>query len=247
MKGWLRFEASDARLALLCLPHAGGGAGSFNRWLDLFPPRIAPVRVQLPGREDLAKERPLDRLDEVVGELTAQIRQRIDLPVVLYGHSLGALIAFELSYALAAAGMPPGHLFVSGRRAPHRNPRRDPIHQLPDEEFGAALEAMGGTLGSRKPAFLRYAIPLLKADLAMSEGYVHRSRPRLTCPVDAFFGTADPIVDTDEIEAWSEHTDGEFTIHTYPGDHFFHQLNRVAIAATIVERVKPRADQAFAH
>jgi|tagenome__1003787_1003787.scaffolds.fasta_scaffold20966523_2 surfactin synthase thioesterase subunit len=247
MKGWLRFEPSDARLAVLCLPHAGGGAGSFNRWLDLFPPDIAPVRVQLPGREDLADERPLELVDEVVGELTAQIVRRIDLPVVLYGHSLGALIAFELCYALAAAGIPPSHMFVSGRRAPHRNPRRDPIHQLPDGDFVLALEAMGGTIGSRNPAFLRYAIPLVKADLTMSEGYVYRPRPRMACPVDAFFGTGDPIVDADEIEAWGEHTDGEFTIHTYPGDHFFHQLNRAAIAATIAERVNRRAGQAAAH
>lgn len=247
MTGWLRFTPSGARLALLCLPHAGGGAGSFTRWLGLFPPDIAPVRVQLPGREDLAGERPRERVDEVVGELTAQIVRRVDLPVILYGHSLGALIAYELSHALAAAGIPPRHLFVSGRRAPHLAARRAPIHRLPDEEFVTALEAMGGAIGSRNPAFLRYAIPLVRADLTMSEDYAHRPRPRLAAPVDAFRGTGDPIAGADEIEAWGEHTGGRFTVHTFHGDHFFHQPNRAAIAATIVERVNRRADQAAAH
>ena len=235
-RGWLRFEPSDAAVALLCLPHAGGGATSFNGWLGLFPPAVAAVRVQLPGREDLAAESPLRRVDDAVPVLAAQVARLVDRPVALYGHSMGALVAFELAHALTAAGTPPVHLFLSGRRAPRRSARHAPIHHLPDPEFLAALERMGGAMGSagQSRAFLRYALPLIRADLELSEEYAYRVERRLRCPVTAFASTADPMVEAAEIEAWKEETDGMFALHTFPGDHFFHQRHRAAIAALIV-------------
>lgn len=234
---WLRYEPSDAAVALLCLPHAGGGAASFNGWLGLFPPTVAAVRVQLPGREDLAAEPPLRRVDEAVSVLAAQVARLIDTPVALYGHSMGALVAFELAHALTAAGTPPVHLFLSGRRAPQLSARHAPVHHLPDPQFLAALERMGGAMGnaSQSRAFLRYALPLIRADLELSEEYVHRVERGLRCPITAFAGTADPMVDVAEIEAWKEETDGTFALHTFPGDHFFHQRHRAAIAERIVE------------
>jgi medium-chain acyl-[acyl-carrier-protein] hydrolase len=240
---WLRYEPSDAAVALLCLPHAGGGAGSFNRWLGLFPPTVMPVRVQLPGREDLTAVPVLRDVGEAVDGLLEQLGRHLDRPVALYGHSMGALIAFELARALAAAGTPPVHLFLSGRRAPQLPARRRPIHHLPDAEFAAALETMGGTFGSGtgSQAFLRYAVPLIKADLRLTEEYAYQPAPRLSCPVDAFVGTEDPVVDADEIRAWGEHTGGPFRVHAFPGDHFFHQRHRAAIAGTIVEGVQARA------
>jgi medium-chain acyl-[acyl-carrier-protein] hydrolase len=85
----------------------------------------------------------------------------------------------------------------------------------------------------RSSAFLRYALPLVRADLELSEDYAHRPGTRLSCPVTAFLGTEDPIVDLDQTEAWREQTDAAFVIHTFPGDHFFHQVHRVAVAAHI--------------
>jgi medium-chain acyl-[acyl-carrier-protein] hydrolase len=231
-KPWLRYEPSDAAVRLVCLPHAGAGAASFNRWLDLFPPALAPVRVQLPGREDVASAPPLRRVHEAVDALSPQLAGLIDRPVALYGHSMGALVGFELARALSVAGTPPVHLFVSGRRAPNLRARRPTIHQLPDDEFLAALEEMGGAV-SRSPAFQRYALRLTKADLELSEEYTYQPEPRLHCPITVFYGTEDPIVDLDEAEAWKEQTDSAFAIHTFPGDHFFHQRHRAAIAATM--------------
>ncbi|MEV4411512.1 alpha/beta fold hydrolase [Catellatospora sp. NPDC049609] len=247
MSRWLRYEPSDAAVALLCLPHAGGGAGSFNRWLGLFPPTVLPVRVQLPGREDLAALPAPRDAGQAVDGLMEQVRQ-LDRPVALYGHSMGALIAFELARSLTAAGTPPVHLFLSGRRAPQLPARRRPIHHLPDDEFAAALETMGGTLGSGtgSAAFLRYAVPLIKADLRLTEEYAYRPGPALRCPIDAFVGTEDPVVDADEVRAWREHTAAAFRVHTFPGDHFFHQRHRAAIAGTIVEGVQARAVETLA-
>ncbi|BCJ76571.1 thioesterase [Catellatospora sp. IY07-71] len=242
MKGWLRYEPSDAPVALLCLPHAGGGAASFSRWLGLFPPSVLPVRAQLPGREDLAALPALRTVAAAVTGLAAQLRAELDRPLALYGHSMGAIIAFELARHLTAAGTPPVHLFLSGRRAPQLPARRPQIHRLPDDEFAAALETSGGTLsGAGGRSFLRYAVPLIKADLELTEEYVFQPLPRLGCPVDAFVGTEDPVVDADEVHAWGEHTDGPFRVHAFSGDHFFHQQHRVAIAATIAEGIRARA------
>jgi surfactin synthase thioesterase subunit len=237
-RAWLRHDPTDAAVRLICLPHAGAGAASFTRWLDVFPPGIAAVRVQLPGREDVTAEPPLRRVGDAVETLLSQVMRLSDTRVALYGHSMGALVAFELARALSAAGAPPSHLFISGRRAPHRSARNAPIHHLPDDAFATALEAMGMVAAARRnPAFLRYALPLIKADLELSEEYTYRPEPRLQRPITAFYGTEDPIVDVDEIEAWRAETDGAFAVHTFPGDHFFHQRHRGAIVSKIAEEL----------
>lgn len=234
---WLRHEASAAAVRLVCLPHAGAGAASFTRWLELFPPAISAVRVQLPGREDRAAEPPLRRVRDAVDALLPQITRLTDARVALYGHSMGALVAFELARTLSAAGDPPAHLFISGRRAPHRPASTVPIHHLPDDAFVAELEAMGGTGGtvSRNPAFRRYALQLIRADLELCEEYIYWPEPKLQCPITAFYGTDDPVVAVDEIEAWEMQTDAAFAVQAFPGDHFFHQRHRATIVANMAE------------
>lgn len=235
----LRDERPDAALKLVCLPHAGGGASSFTRWLDLFPPEISPVRVQLPGREDVASQPPLRRVHDVLAELLPQTRQLLGTPVALYGHSMGALVAFEIARALSAEGRSPVHLFVSGRRAPHLPARKATIHHLPDEEFAVALVDVGGLPESASPAFRRYALPIIRADLEVAEEFDYRPEPRLDCPITAFYGSADPIVDVDQVEAWAKETDSTFDIHSFAGDHFFNQSHRAAIAALIAAALRP--------
>lgn len=240
---WLRDDRPDAALKLVCLPHAGGGASSFTRWLNLFPPQISAVRVQLPGREDAASQPPLRRVRDVLAELLPQTRQLLDAPVALYGHSMGALVAFEIARALTADGTPPVHLFVSGRRAPHLPARKATIHHLPDEEFAAALVDVGGLRESASPAFRRYALPIIKADLEVAEEFDYRPQPRLGCPIMAFYGSDDPIVDPDQVEAWAKETDSTFEIHGLSGDHFFNQRHRAAIAARIAAALQEGGDE----
>ncbi|WP_054813870.1 thioesterase II family protein [Nocardia arizonensis] len=238
---WLRGPAEAAGVRLICLPHAGAGASSFNRWLDLFGPGLTPVRVQLPGREDVTAEAPLRRVDSAVRRLVEQTRPWRAEPLAIYGHSMGALIAFELARALTADGAPPLHLFVSGRRAPHLPARRALIHGLPDEEFAAALADIGAFgEAARSSAFLRYALPLVRADLELSEEYDHTPLPRLGCPLTAFYGSEDPVVDPDEIAQWRALSDGPFAIHAFSGDHQFHQRHRADIAAIITTALARR-------
>lgn len=221
----LRDEPPADGIALVCLPHAGAGAASFARWPTLFSPPIGVVRAQLPGREDCATEQPLSRVEDVVALLLPEIAT---LPrPALYGHSMGAVIAFELARALTAAGRPPLHLFVSGRRAPHRPARHGGIHRLPDDEFAEAL----GSAMIGPPRFLRYALALTRADLVLSEEYAGTPAPRLTCPVTACHGRDDPIVALDEAQAWADVTSGPFDLHLFAGGHLFHQPRRAELAA----------------
>jgi surfactin synthase thioesterase subunit len=223
----LRDPLPDNGTALVCVPHAGAGASSVARWGRLFPDGVGLVRAQLPGREDRTAEEPLRRVGEAVTLLLPEV---LALPrVALYGHSMGALVVFELARALEAAGRPPAHLFVSGRRAPHLATRRSPVHHLPDDEFAAAL----GAAVSGPPAFTRYVLRLTRADLTLSEDYAGGLEPRLGCPVTVFHGAGDPIVDPDQAQAWSAVTTGPFARHDLDGDHLFHQRHRAALAAVM--------------
>jgi medium-chain acyl-[acyl-carrier-protein] hydrolase len=231
---------SQAPVQLICLSHAGGGAASFNRWLDLFPPNITVVRVQLPGREDRAGEAPFRRVGEAVAALAAEVKE-LDSAVALYGHSMGALVAFELAHELCARDAAPIHLFVSGRRAPHRSPSRTPIHDFPEVALVKALRAMGGMgdIAATSPEFQRYVLSLIRADLELSEKYTFGHVSTLPCPITAFFGTDDPVVDPEEARAWAAHSHNAFSAHEFSGDHFFHQQHRVVIAAHMVRILEP--------
>lgn len=224
----LRDEPPRDGVALVCLPHAGAGAASFARWRTLFTAQVGMVRAQLPGREDCASEPPLDGVGDAVALLFPEVAV---LPrVALYGHSMGAVIAFELARALTTAGHPPLHLFVSGRRAPHCPARHGGVHRLPDDEFAEAL----GSAVIGPPRFLRYALALTRADLTLSEEYTGDPAPGLGCPVTAFHGNQDPIVDVDEVQAWAEVTDGPFAMHVCAGGHLFHQPCRARIADRMI-------------
>ncbi len=243
---WLRFAATNypvgSQVRLLCFAHAGGGAASFVRWMDLFTPGITVGRVQLPGREDLAAQPPLDKVEDVVSALLPQVEQ-VCAPIALYGHSMGALLAYELARALRAQHIPVEHLFISGRRAPQLPASRKPIYLLPDDEFAAALATSGGGADfvAGPPAYLRYAVPLTKADLTLCEEYIYWPRAKLDCPITVFHGVDDIVTDYEEVEAWREQTGASFDIHLFAGDHFFHQVHRSAIAAHISKVLGTRA------
>lgn len=242
-QAWLRSEPSGAAVRLICLPHAGAGASSFTRWPALFGPSVDA----LPGREELTGQAPFRRARAVVDALVPEVGALArDRPWALYGHSMGALLAVELARALDAAGLPPRHLFVSGRRAPHRPASRAPIHRLDDEAFLAALASTGGAGGAAGAggALRAYLLRTVRADLELAEEHADRPGPLLTCPITAFHGTDDPIVERAEVDAWADRTEGPFALHAFPGDHLFHQRHRAALAALITDALGARPDGA---
>ena len=225
-----------ARLRLLCLPHAGGGASAFRGWADALPAEVEVCPVQLPGREDRLAEPPFDRLAPLVQALADAVEPLLSLPFAVFGHSNGALVGFELARALRARGRPqPVHLFASGRRAPDLPPDRPPIHSLPEADFLAELEELGGLprelLEHRE--LLELLLPMLRADVAVHETYRFQEQPPLACPITAYAGVADPKVSRPQVEAWARHTAGRFTLRTFPGGHFYLQEQRAELLRTL--------------
>lgn len=239
-RSWLRIAGDDgAPLTLVCVPHAGAGASSFARWPALFGSDVRLARVQLPGREDVAGEPPLRRVADAVlalGPAVVRLAQRGR--VALYGHSMGALVVYELARALETVGVPPLHVAVSGRRAPHLPARHAPLHRLSDAEFLDGLDRMAATTSGpapepRTPAQCRYALRVTRTDLELGEEYDHRPHPVLATPLSAFGGADDPVVAPHELVAWGHVTRGRFHARTLPGGHFFHQRERAALVAAL--------------
>lgn len=223
---WL-LPAPDARsrMRLFCFHHAGAGAGSFRPWVaPLAAEGVAVSAVQLPGRENRFLEAPYTRLDDALGALVPELTPWLDRPYAFFGHSLGALVAYEAARAVVAAGGPaPVHLHVSGRIAPQLSDPRRRLHRLSDPELLAELRALGGipaaVLENRE--LMALTLPVLRADLAVNEGYRHAAGTPLDVPITAFGGSDDPKVQPLELGEWARQTSARFRVCVLPGGHFF--------------------------
>jgi medium-chain acyl-[acyl-carrier-protein] hydrolase len=229
-----------ARLRLICLPWAGGGASGYRDWPAHLPDDVEVVAVQLPGRESRLGEPPVTSMEPLVAGLAAGVRGQLDRPFALFGHSMGALIAFELARRLRSMGREPVRLLVSGARPPHLPSRRArDRHTLPDQEFVATVRELGGmppeVLDS--PDLLDLVLPALRGDFALVEGYAWRAGPALHCPISAFGGVEDDEVGRDDLAAWSRHTTGSFRRHLLPGGHFFVNSSRESLLQIVAAEV----------
>jgi medium-chain acyl-[acyl-carrier-protein] hydrolase len=219
-----RSSRPRARIRLLCFPHAGGGASSFFSWPSELPPWIDAVPVQLPGRENRVMEPPIDDMPPLVSAARDGLREFLVAPFALFGHSLGALVAFELASTLAREGAPgPEMLIASGHRAPHLPMRRKPIHDKRDRGFVRALRKLGSIPSEvlDHDEMRELLLPTLRADFRCFERYRYRERPPLECPIVAMGGTGDPLVPSGDLDPWRDHTTASFTTRLFPGDHFY--------------------------
>jgi medium-chain acyl-[acyl-carrier-protein] hydrolase len=223
-----------ARLCLFCFPYAGGGEAVFRTWWQGLPDDIEVCSVRLPGRDQRLQEPPIARLTPLVHALADALGPELARPYALYGHSMGARIAFELARELRRRGRPdPALLAVSGRPAPHC-PLRDPMHALTTEQLIGRMRRLGGTPEAvlREPELMAMFLPIVRADLEVNEVEAHRPEPPLGCPIAAFGGADDERCSRDELEAWRDHTRGGFTFEIFPGGHFFvHTAGRELLAA----------------
>lgn len=220
-----RYRPNDrARLRLFCFPYAGGGLAMFRDWPQSLPHFVDVCSVELPGRERLIGEPPPHSLPLLVERLAAAIEAWLEPKYALYGHSMGALVAFELARLLIRNGAPPpAALFVAAHRAPQLPDRREPLHGLPDARFTAELARLKGTPSDilTNPELMQIYLPILKADFMLSETYQYATGPRHGRPIIAFGGRDDAEVSEEEISAWCEQTTGRFRLRMLPGDHFF--------------------------
>lgn len=213
----------QARVRLFCLPYAGAGASVYYGWRPALPAAIDLCPVQIPGRETRLQDPPLTCATRLADAMFTALRDYLDMPFALFGHSMGALICYEFARRVEAAGLSPAHLFVSAWRAPHIARRGVPIHILSDAALVQLLRGFGETPDRilLSPEWQQLTIPLMRADCAMTDGYVWNPGIPLRANLSAFAGAADPHVHLHEIDAWRAHTRGVFRIHMFPGNHFF--------------------------
>jgi medium-chain acyl-[acyl-carrier-protein] hydrolase len=236
--GWIGFSRPNphARLKLFCFPYAGGGAAAYRAWGKELPQDVELCPVQLPGRESRMVEPPFQHLEGLVMALADAIAPQLDRPFAFFGHSMGALVAYELTRTLRRRGLPePARLLVSAFRAPHLARRVAPIYHLPDEAFLAALRRFNGTPDEilQNADLMELVMPILRADFSVCETYTHRREAPLDLPIVAFGGCADEDVKPAELEPWRELTTSGFSLAMFPGDHFFLDSSRPALLETV--------------
>jgi len=196
----------------------------YRGWENYVPPGIEVVPIQPPGRGNRFAEPAFDRMDSLMAALTTAIEPFLDRGVALFGHSVGAVAAFELAHRLLDQfGFNVSHLFVSGARAPQVPRKRRNFHDLPEDEFLAELKKLNGTPPEilENPELMRMISATLRADFAMAETYKCKHTQPLTCPITAFGGLDDTRVTHEDLEAWRVQTSGPFDVRRIPGDHFF--------------------------
>ncbi|MFJ4972553.1 thioesterase II family protein [Streptomyces sp. NPDC088755] len=235
--GWVRryHPAPGADRRLVCFPHAGGSASYYFPVSRAIGPYADVLAIQYPGRHDRHGEACLDSIGGLADALEGELPAWFDRPVTFFGHSMGALLAFEVARRLERRGIVLHGLCVSGRRAPSR-PRSERVHLGGDEALLAHMARLSGTdsrvLGD--PELMRLVMPAVRADYKAVETYAYTDGPPLSCPVLALTGDDDPQVTLEEAGAWAEHTGGGFALKVFPGGHFY--LNTCADAVTAAVR-----------
>jgi surfactin synthase thioesterase subunit len=212
-----------ARLRLFCFPYAGGGASIFHAWVKMLPDEVEVCPIQLPGRENRLKESPLTQLSELLQDLQIALLPILDKPFAFFGHSLGAIISFELARQLRPQDRLT-HLFVSGCPAPHLPNLKSPLHKLSDAEFIEAVQQRYQNIPQvvlQEKEVMALFLNILRADLTLFETYSYVANEPLDCPISAFGGLQDKTTSRDQLAAWCEQTSNTFTQRMLPGDHFF--------------------------
>lgn len=228
----------QALVRLFCFPYSGAGASIFYPWSSRLPVSIEICPVQLPGRETRLAEPPFTRLAPLVRAVAQALLPHLDKPFAFFGHSLGALVGFELARHLYGQyNLSPVHLFVSGHSAPQIPEREPPIHALPEPEF---VEKIGALNGMPKEVLvnaelMELLLPILRADFAVCETYVCEADEPLDCPITALGGLQDGYVSRENLEAWREQTQGLFSLRMFPGDHFYLNTDRTLLLRTLAQ------------
>lgn len=226
---WLPYRKPrpvPAKVRLFCLPYAGGGASLYRPWQEALPQTIEVCAVQLPGREGRLREAPIAALKALVPIIADGLAPSLATGAfAFFGHSMGAILAFELARELRRRGKPsPTHLFASACPAPHI-PDEDWTHELPDAELVERLRELGGmseeVLAHRE--LMEMILPVFRADAAVTETYRHAEEPPLDVPITAFGGLADAKATPADMEAWRRHTQSTFVRALVPGGHFYLQ------------------------
>ncbi|MEU1132808.1 alpha/beta fold hydrolase [Streptomyces sp. NPDC005900] len=247
MGDWIRcyHPASEAGVRLLCFPHAGGSVSAYHAMSAAVTGVVEPLIVQYPGRQDRFGEPFAAGPDEIVDAVLDELPQGPgDAPLALFGHSMGALVAFEAARRLEAEGRPPVALFLSGRAAPAvaRPAAGRAVRDMTDAELVEEMRKLSGTADELldSPELVSLFLPPMRADYQIVDDYVYRPGKALSCPVVVLTGDSDPRVTPDEARAWESETRGAFSCHVLAGGHFFLDSHLPYVASVIASSLPDR-------
>jgi len=209
----------------------------FRPWRNLFPAEIALCGVEYPGRGTRMSEPTVDRIETLASEFADALTEAPPGPYALFGHSMGALVAFEASHQLATRGAPLPILMVASGHGAASLPRASAaVHDAPDPKFLARLRELNATSAEilAMPDLLELMMPILRSDFRAAETYAPPRRPKLEVPIAAYGGLADADVGRDQLVAWKNETTGGCIVRMFPGDHFFLRSAAVRVVTMLV-------------
>lgn len=226
---------------LICFPHAGGTAAHFRPMARALAPTVETFAVQYPGRQDRYQEPLIGTIAELADGATEALLPHLHRPTSLFGHSMGAVVAYEVAIRLEARGHDVRTLFVSGQATPSAH-RDNGIHTLDDDKLADELRTLAATdpavLADRE--LLEVLLPVIRADYRAIETYRRRDGATVNCPIVSLTGSADPHVDPAQAAAWAAHTQHEFEFHELPGGHFFIDQQRDQVLGIVRKRLSLR-------
>lgn len=240
---WLRtFKTPPGtpRADLVCFPPAGGSASAYHALAQELAPGVAVAAVQYPGRQDRLGDPMIDTIEGMataVAEALTSARGT-GAQLALFGHSMGASVAFEAARALHERGAAPAHLIISGRIPPH-HPRDTEFHKASDADLITELERLANDPASVQilrevPEIAEMVLPSVRNDYKAVETYRYQSdTPSLDCPITVFVAEDDPTVTVEQSREWARHTTGPFELVTFPGRHFYLDEQTEAVAKSI--------------
>ncbi|KAA2251396.1 thioesterase [Solihabitans fulvus] len=243
---WLRrFHPADTSTRLACLPHAGGSATAYFPLSRALSGDVEVLAVQYPGRQDRRREPCVADLDVLADRVAEALTFWLDRPLALFGHSMGAALAFEVARRLETRtdGQPVA-LFVSGRHAAGIH-RSDGFDLRTDDGVLAALRLLNGTDSALllDDQLVDTVLPVIRSDCLAARGYRCRPDATVRCPITALIGSIDPLTTTADVLAWRHHTTGSFDREVFQGGHFYLSAETDRVAALVAHRLTARANR----
>ncbi len=243
MKNWLlHHPAPSHKLRLFCFAYAGGSAVIFRSWQAVLGPKIEVCAIQLPGRGTRMMEPLYNDMQELVPVIAKVIASQNNMPFAFFGHSLGALLSFEVARYCQLQHLPqPVHLIASGSSAPQNRTRSKNLHLMSNEELIKELGKFNGTppevLAHRE--LMEMACPMIRADFSLVENWQYRPMPLLSLPLTVFSGWEDDRVNEDQVNDWKKETTGAFNVKWFEGGHFFINTEAREVQTAVLAQLRP--------
>jgi len=214
----------QARLRLFLFPYAGGGAHAYRDWGGALPLFVEAFALQYPGRGERILDPAFTKLSPLVDQITQVLLPYLDKPYAFFGHSMGALVSFEVARKLRREhGLAPSYLFVSSCNSPQNRSKESRYSLLPENELIEKLTRFEGAPKEvlEHKELMSLMLPTIRADFAVCEDYRYASDSLLSCPIIAVGGIEDHETSRTRLEQWRNETDNYFELKMFEGGHFF--------------------------